>query len=558
MSEDATPQYDLGDRLAVRHHRDGLYLVHFTANGGESERIVVDGHIEILEHLKVDGDSYWHLKTEEERLLSFRGIKRELTEEGRVLDRRNLDDVLAAMLRAGPAARESHATFGVYSKDGSLEICTDPVPVKAEQEKAWEMIGALVDRGVVPEELEAYRSMLDFWHPWEVLPAFGLGIMAPFSLLLRERKILVPHLFNWAPEMDLGKSITAMIASDRLWGLEHISGPGLNSEFRLASQLDAICLPRAVEEAERLKASLWPTLKESAERRLADKRGTPDLGMVDYWSRSVLLLTGNSLPISTESVLKRFLVNRFDSGSRLERKSQSTEVDTSFNELQPIGFQLLRWAVEKWPTEEALLYVFKGFEDDIRKAESKWASPKRPQVWACVYLGLRIFEEGCRRTGVAWKVPPIEIFVKEIVTRVESATWQMRRSHVERFHSWLEMYMARNEITVREGEETRTVVRGEGKIFRPDTLEVKKERVPGYWVTSSLLDEYNRMADGEERIPTLAELAKQAADYRGLPYEDVLDMEEGKSPQARAVKIGGKSVRAAFVGGEYSGVQKSL
>ena len=132
--------YLLGSRMSVRQHSGGLDLVRHLVDGGSIERAVIDGHLEVLEHLDVDGDDFWRVQLEEEIVTNFSGLSSRLRASGRVLDRRNVDDVLSAVLRGCRTSGKSHATFGVYAEDGELRLCTDPVPVKEEQRKAWEVV----------------------------------------------------------------------------------------------------------------------------------------------------------------------------------------------------------------------------------------------------------------------------------------------------------------------------------------------------------------------------------------------------------------------------------
>ncbi len=538
--------FPLGDVEGARWSSRGIDLVRTLEGGGERIARVIAGPVKPLARLDVDGRIHyrWDLGGREV-IAPVDALLDRLRAEGRILHRSRAQDVLSAV--ASGMVRETkvaHATFGVYPEAGLLRICGEPVPVEDEEAKAWEAVALLIGRGATREEVQACVELLPFWHPFEVLPALGLGLAAPFTPVLRAHQVLVPHAFHWAEETDLGKSLVALVVSQGLWGAEPTSGPGLSSPFRLAAHLDSIALPVAVEEAEKVRPELWPTLKDSAERWLADKRGTKELGMVRYASRAVLILSGNSLPITSGPVLKRFLVVRFDSSARLARRPRSAEVDQRFNALRPIGYQLLRWFLEGCSTQTDLLELLGRWEAEIRGVREGWSSAKRPQAWAVVYLGLKILEGGSIKVGLSWRAPGIAQFVLEVVEPVEASTWGLRRSHASRFVSWFALWRVKNTRTLTEEAAAGIVVRGEGEIFRADSVDVGGQEVPGYWVTEPLLDAYNRETRPGEEIPSLTELARQAADEVGLPYSAVLDAD---GVHARRVKIGGRAMRAAFI-----------
>jgi hypothetical protein len=195
--------------------------------------------------------------------------------------------------------------------------------------------------------------------------------------------------------------------------------------------------------------------------------------------------------------------------------------------------------------------MLKEWKEQIRKARSTWESPKRPEAWSCVYLGLKVLEHGCKKLEVDWHAPSIELFVKKIVIPVEESTWAAERSNASRFASWLFKYTSefkRTEKTYNkvEGEVTQVVRRGENETWREagDLVRVGGKTVPGRFALASLLDAYNDQADDAFQIPSVIELAKQGADEAGIPYDQVLDSD---MVRAKKVDIGDRKLRAAFV-----------
>lgn len=539
--------FSLSDTESVSWAPDGIVLI-VNRVDHDGWRRVVRGQVKPLVKIDVDGDVCFKYDLGDSRvdIGSIDKVIAQLGREGRILCRNRAADALAAVFDgATTVAVKGHATYGVYSDGGKLSVCEEPVPVMDEQQDAWEQVKQYVAREVIRDEIKAYIDILSHWHGYEILPSIGVGLVTPFSPVLRAKGVMLPHVSNWAPEHDLGKSTTALIASEYMFGLEAISGSSINSDYRLAAYMNSICLPRVIDESEKLDRKLWPAIKESAERWRGTSRVTRELKMRSYFNRSSLLLTGNTFPVDAPSVLKRIEVARFDSSARLARRHASDELDRNLCSLQPIGFQLIRWGVEAFKTEKALLEMLTEITDDIRKERSSWVSPKRPQAAACMYLGLKILEIGCQKVGIDWQAPAIATFVAEVISPIESSTWELRQSPVDHFSSWFAMFRAEHTkvMTDSSGERCRIVV-GEDEVFANDCVIVNGKTVPGFAVTSALLAKYNRQTEESNQIPSLKELAIQTADQMGIPYNQVLDSD---MKHVAKRKIGLSRQRAAFI-----------
>jgi hypothetical protein len=528
-----------------------IRLVSNPGDKNERERCVIKGSVKPLARLRVDGEVYYRWKVDGEDLTAkVDDLLDRLRGEGYILCKSRAQDVLSAVA-SGMAERteERHATYGMYADGDDLELCEDPLPVKDEQVHVWEQVKGTVKREATKEELQNYIDMLDHWHPYEVLPALGLGLAAPYTPVLRRSGCFVPHLFHYAPEPDLGKSLVAQMASQKMFGIEEISGEGIESHYRLAAHLDSIALPLDVEEADKLKDNLLPVVKNSAEQWIAAKRGTKELTMERYSSRAVFIMTGNTLPTETESVLKRILTVRFDSSARGERRKNADVVRDKFEELRPVGFWLERNYLADYHSKDEFLEAVGQYADQIAAARSEWESPQRPRAWAVVYFGLMIFEEGCRAMKVDWEAPSIKEFVGSVVDIVERSTWESRRTNVERFVDWFDMWRVRNTRTIIGTDGTGHEIQGENEIWKEGMIDVGGEAREGVWITSPMLDDYNKRARPAEKIPNLKELAVQAADAAAIPYDLVL--EQG-AERVKLIKFGSRPKRAAFLARAYT------
>jgi hypothetical protein len=540
--------FSMGDNLTARWTAHGINLVYNSGTKNEHEAKVIVGCIEPIARLRVDDDIYFRWVMDGAEVIArVDDLLDDLRGRGAILLKSRAQDALSAVATGMVEHTETrHATYGVYADGDLLRLCEDPQTVKDEQAKTWEEVKPNIQTEASKERIETYVEMIKAWHPFEVLPAFGLALAAPFTPVLRREGVLVPHIFHYAPESDLGKSLVALVASLKLFGVSEISGEGIDSQFRLAAELDSVALPIAVDEADKLNNRVLPIVKESAERWICAKRGTKELGMIRYASRGVLIMTGNELPTQSESVLKRILTVRFDASAKRARRMKAQEVRKTFNALKPIGFDLVRRYMLEHPDKAGLLATIQGYASEIEAARVEWASPQRPSAWAVVYFGLKIFEKGCRAVGIAWEAPATRDFVESVVDPVEATTWESRRTNVERFVDFFEMWRTTHTRRVQGTHESWNEVQGKDEIWKETALVVSGETVEGFYVTSPLLDEYNRQHTRlpGEGIPSLKELAIQGADQAGIPNDQVLDSSHKQCP---LVKFSGHPKRSAFV-----------
>jgi len=543
--------FPMGSSKSARWTEDGILLVLRPGHENESTERVVAGCVEPRARLLVDDEVYYRWCVDgREVTAKLDALLDQLHGEGAILSRRNASDVLSVVAREMiQTTEERHATYGIYPDGDKLVLCEDPLPVEDEQASAWEQVKEHVGRSVTPEEAQAYINMLAHWHPYEVLPAIGAGLAAPFTPALRQAHIFMPHIFHHAPEHDLGKSAVALMASWYLYGIGEISGEGIGSQFRLAAHLDSIALPLTVDEAAKLPESQLPIVKDSAERWTPAKRGTKERRMVHYHSRAVLIMTGNTLPTENAAVLKRILTVRFDSSAQRERRKKAELVKARLEALKPIGFAAVKGYVNAHPIKAELLETIGGYAHEIGMAREDWESAQRPQAWACIYLGLKVFEEFCRAVGVKWVAPSIKAFVEQVVEPVERSTWESRRTNVECFVDWFEGWCATHQRRVEAVHESYSEVQGKDEIWKEGTIEVHGETLEGVFITSGMLEIYNRQARPSERISTLKELAMQAANPAGIPYNLVLESDTGP---VKKIKFRGLSKRAAFVPSSYA------
>jgi hypothetical protein len=523
---------------------------------GEIEwtRSVILGHLRPIVRLRIDDEIYYSWQLDKELILgNVEDILLLLTQRGYVVFRQRAQDVVSAL--ASGMVQETlvrHAVFGVYDDGNYLALCDAPLPVRDEQIRVWDAIKPHVSRDATREELKAYIEIFEHWHQYEILPAIGAALSAPFALMLRREHILVADLFLFGPP-DIGKTLVEEISTEKMFGVEYISGEGIESQYRLMAHLDSVGLALGVDEADKLKEGLWPVIKASAESSVAGKRGQKDLTMLTYHSRAVLLMTGNALPTQSEPVLKRLIMPRFDSSARQERKAKATLVRGRVDDLAPIGFWLIRNYLAKHCNKNEFLETIRRWSREIETERTDWESPKRAQAWAVLYLGLKVLEEGCAALEVEWRIPTIQEFVRDVVNPVEQSTWDARRLNWERFSDWLDFWFTRNTRLISGTDGRGYEILGEDQTWKYGLIDVEGEGKQGVWVTGGILDEYNKQAQPGNRISSLKDLSIETADATGIPYDCVL--EKGRS-QAMPVNFGGRTKRAAFVPYSLSGEKR--
>ena len=510
------------------------------------------------------GKRTYRVRQDRERLLRAPDLYRLLDDSGAIIDHRNARDALSAVLRdeTRDRVRAGHAALGVYPEaNGSLTLCTDPVPLTDEQSEVLQDAGPNV--GLVPtaDDVRPHVEIAARFDPDEAYPVVGLSALGAFVQVLRSRGILVPHVFHVSHRSGLGKSTIAVAFTERLYGRRSVSADAVGSEFRIAALLDG-GLPLTLEEGEKLDtARLSAALKDAAERERFSKRGTKDLGLVVFLSRSLIVITGTGSRSRRDRRQVRFLAPAFNAARYAERRTPEArqEFDANFARLRPVGFAVARFVLGLYPTLPDLVSAVEVARRELEGAAGTypWHDSRRSQAWALVLLGLRTWAAFARSHGVEWPRPDLlepAAFFSTVVQPVERATFESELYPVQRFRFWFEVWRAKNRTTsqrtlVRGGSELDEVsyheeIRGEGQLFEDATITVGERKVVGSWVTGGLLDAYNREQAVEARVESLSDLARQAADAAGFPRDLVVDL-EGYARQYRFSH--GAQVRAAFV-----------
>jgi len=561
---DGAPRDDnvirIGDHELVEWDDNGIDFIHETVlRSGDvvqNRRNVVLGHLEAIARLQIDDETFYVVKQDRETICRADELIRKLKREGRVVSRSHVEDSVNAILnRPGIREGRGHSAVGVYADEsGGLKLCADShllYPLYKEQDTVTREISKALEYESKPDDVTAYLDLVTKFRSYEVFPAMGIAAIAPFALLLRGNGILLPHLYHLSPEHGLGKSAVARAFSESLYGRLAVTADSFDSEFRFACTMDSAGVPVCIEEADKLKQEkLASALKASAERDVCDKRGQVDLGMITYRSRSCLFLTGNGLPFSSLSVLTRFLAIRFDDGQAANRHRPAArkEFEGIVKRLRPIGFELTRHALKRWPTREALLKEVEEYCQEIERAFPKnFHDSRRAASYSTVYMGLVIWEDFAREWGTKWTRPTVQEFVDFVVLPIEDSTFETGILPVMKFVRWWAWWRATN-IDPKTGD-----TKGMGVTFMHHSVKGETGSIDGSLVTSEVIEAYNEKAEPGFRISSSIELARQVLSAYCIEAKEI----GGEGMRGLVRKFGGVSKRCVFVPDEEAEIVRN-
>ena len=496
-----------------------------------SRQKIFSGKIEPIEKMNIDGNIVFKYKMDVEKVDSMINIIKKLKAEGGVLCKNKIDDVVNTVFLGLPEVK-GHATIGVYEDGDNLELYLDDVkPYKDLQKQIHERCKPSFKQKLDKDSLKPYFDVIENWHLYEVLPSMGLSIMAPFGLMLRKHNKIVPNISHYSPISGLGKSTVQKIFSYYLFLIYPESGDAINSPYRLVSLLDSICCFICVEEVDNVDFSqLESILKYSPENYKGSSRGRPDLTSDESLSRATLGMTSNRFKIQNETTLVRILKIEFDSTAKSERARNKEKVEKLtrvLNELKPIGWELVRLELELvGHSMEPLLEKINGHEKELRKRYN-FFDPRRSTEWAIVYEGLQVWEFASSMYDLDWKAPSYEIFVKEVVDKIEKSTKETGEAPIEDFLCWWSMWQVNHKITNKTYNENLDrskpieIVKGEGEIFAKNKTIVHGGKVyDGFIITSPVLREYKLQKNS--KIDNLGDIAKAVENITGIPKDKSL------------------------------------
>ncbi len=531
---------ELSNTAWTQYTDDHVLIKKTVGNKGKvNTRIVYRGMFNPLKKLNIDGNHVYEIVLQERIIGNVRDILNIMRSEGGVVSSNDLSDCVNALLSDEVLPTErGHSAHGVYCDDEHLSLCMNPYSITDEQRRIAFEVQKAVKEPLTRESLQVYADVLQHWHDWEIFPVMSFGIMSPFAYVLREKNILFPYLWHSSPENGLGKSLTAKIYSQHLFGVKAQYMGSVASEFRLADAFDAFCGLMTIDEAVKFNwnGMLGEKIKQSAENPVQDKRGSSDKSTKRYLSRLVGCFTGNSFPVCGKPDLVRFIRIEFDSAQKTIRTSRknSVELTKKIRKLRPIGFRLVEEELKDINYDiDELIRRIETHADEIVKYHGSFTDARRATVWGIVYEGLRTWERAFKKNNIAWSAPTIKEFVRHVLTRNEATTFESKRIPVEDFLDWFEMYRTK------DGDGYSKTV---DVLWKCHTLECNNEEIPGIVVTNGILKEYNK-ANKDAEIQNMGDLARGVSTIFNLPLEEIY----GKPSHYRGWKFGSNTKRGVFI-----------
>lgn len=488
--------------------------------------IIKGNYCDIKRKLYIDGETYFEYSTPDK---THRGdinrMKDDIKKEGCILSQRSFSDALNAMCSDIPVVI-GHATYGVYNEKDGMELCLDVIPVKDLQE-TWYIRCNGIKTKFTKEDLIPYFEATKHWHPYEVLPAMGMSVMAPFALHLREKGKLIPILWHYSHKSHLGKTTVGHIYSKYLFKIDSIGGNSINSGYRFLTIVDVICGMITINEADKVKwnGELDDYLKQAPESYIAGTRGRQNLTTEVFLSRVCPVITSNRFSIKSKNTMMRILKIEYDSKKAIERKKEENtdRIAELLNSMEPIGWGITQTIVDYHKKDfEELVSSIEKTGNELRK-HTTFIDPRRPFAWGVIYEGLKCWGRLAEEYDIDWETPTIEEFAEKVVAPIEKTTSETGTAPVAHFANWWNMWKVRNTRTKHDridGDSISTdTVLGTGKIWCEKEITIGDNVYKGDVITTAVLQEYQK--EREHSIDDLKELGKSVSDIIGVPTDEV-------------------------------------
>lgn len=521
------------------------YVIARTKDEGEVRVPVIGWPLEVKRRIDVEGEPAALVHDAAGEFGgTFPEILKRLRNNGQILSPRDGEMVLAHIVRKAQNHTRAWATFGIYAEEGKLVLPSEYLPRTVFQRQLMEVLRPALNVQPTEEDWTAYHRYSTYYESREWMPAYALAATTCLAPVLRAHHIAVPAVFLLSMASGVGKSWMARAVTERLWGTQAMSANVLNSDFRFGGMLDCGSVPCAYEEAQRFRWTEYGDLiKQALESETITSRGTRDLGVVVYKSRSGVLFTGNTVPPVPRSVLNRMIMVKFNEARTQLPSDEKDAFDRLHESLPRIGPALAQTALQMVSSDEQTLVnlIRETIRGELERRVSNWQDSRRPAIWAGLYFGLQVWE---RASGGILRAPTYEAFAQDVIEPCEEAARLTTLDRLDTFRNWIFQYRARNATTARildAGGRTQSydTIRGQGELFEDDSRGSDN----GWLVTSAFLDLYNRdQREPEGKVTNLIDLAQLVSGRHGIPMGDLMT---GRG--AKMHKFGRRSVRAVFV-----------
>jgi len=516
--EEILKKVQVADDIFITLTNKGLYRSKLRKKGNKYDwhaTFIYSGPFRPIERLLIDGTYVYRYKSDFEDIDNLKNIFEKMKMSGGVLSKNLLEDCVSAVCSKLPT-KTGHATPGVYVNDEKMKLCLkESMPIRDEQKTIKNRTMETFEQPLTKEYLQPYFELLPHWHPYEIYPSMGISVMSPFALEFRKRHILVVVIWHHSPIPRLGKSTVIRIFSYKLFNIYPTSGDGIDSKFRFASAVDSINCFKLIDEANAVNWDyLQDLLKSFPENYICSSRGNQELKLSDYKSRAVLGITTNTFKPTSKSMLARIFKIEFDGtkvSTRGGNKDQVNKLRDTISKLEPIGWRLVELELERYDFDyNALLKQIEEYRNKISDLYPDISDPRRLNSWAIIYEGLKLWEYASIKYGCEWRAPTLEVFINDVVKKIELFGEESEESPLNDFLDWWEMWKAnlRNLIYLHE-------LYTAGKtIFHGD------KKYDGDVITTSILRIYK--SEKGAQVSSMGDLATAIQSVTGIPKEELL------------------------------------
>jgi len=431
----------------VEYNNDFEMVLKTKTDKGIKTRIIYKGQLSLIKQLCIEGKQYYEVMIPDTFIGNSKEIQRYMQEGGHVVGSANLSDCLNALFSdSSLPSIIGYPTTGVYLDNREkLILCLKPYPISDEQRRIDKAVEKAKTEILTKEKLQGYIDIVENWHPYEVLLSMAYGVMSPFAYILKTQFFLIPYIYHTSPATNLGKSLVAAIFSAKLFGIPLEGMSSVASAYRLADTLDSICGFKTIDEAQHYSwhGQYGDKIKQAACNALQDKRGTSNLSNRIYMSRLVPAFNGNGFPLTGRPELVRFYKVEFDHTKETGRTRENTSaVASNARKLKPIGFRIVEHELTdlKYSFDELITRITNYGDLIDKEYKEPFLDSRRPDAWGFVYEGLKAWERICNEYNVNWTAPTIDVFCREVVSKIESDTFGSAISAGSDFIDWLSEY----------------------------------------------------------------------------------------------------------------------
>jgi hypothetical protein len=408
-------------------------------------------------------------------------------------------------------------------------------------------ISAEIAKRTLPEgaqlrsALTGYISLDKFMKPLEIVPVIGYAAAIPFTFELKgmERQDYFCQVLLHGPA-DTGKSTSANLATDDLYGVLPKGIDYIDSKFKMLEILNATTLPQHIAEMETFDFDEFAdTIKNGTDIRNVGSRGNADQTQNSFYGKSTLFYSANSYKASKTALLARIMMIPAQ-----HTKEEILAIAHLFNAFiknrtksYPLGYSLLVRTITEYPDIESIAKAVNRIRSEITyntlrpEISIKLTDNRRSLSYALMLFGVRSWQKyihsifpklASSEYSELWfnKYASIELFIEDIIRPLEGISAQvLEQNPTSVFIAWLESFIS-NQGEKEEGYTWMHARKGGDYIY----------------VTKGVLETYKKHCkqSGGAPFESLPQLATELTAYTGERVkETVYDIgrDEERDPQ---------------------------